>query len=72
MKGSITFRLGGEHDSYSIRASREGDLDLEDLVAIARMLEDDIRCFMLIMSGEIQSTASDPTGMRRFHEHWSN
>ena len=72
MKGSITFRLGGEVDHYSVRVSGEGKLDQADLVAIVTMLEDNIKYLNLIASGEIQSTFSDPTGIRRFHEHWSN
>jgi hypothetical protein len=72
MKGSITFKFGGEFDPYGVRVAREGDLDQLDLVAIAMMLADNIRHLKLIALGQIQSTPSDPSGIRQFNEHWSN
>jgi len=72
MKGSITFRFSEQQDDYRIRVFQQGDVDQGDLEAIAAMLQEDIRLIKLIAAGEIQPTPSDPGGLRRFHEHWSN
>jgi len=60
-------------DLVSAKLPFAGDtevLDQTDLAAIATMPADNITLLKLIASGEIQSTPSDPTGTRRFHEHW--
>ena len=72
MRGSITFKFSGGFDDYRVRTIREGELDRGDLVAIAAVLEEEIKLTSLIAAGEITPTPSDPTGIEQLHGHWCN
>ena len=53
MKGSITFRFGGNSSDYRVRISKQGELDSADLEVIAALLHEDIMERKAIESGEI-------------------
>ncbi len=72
MKGSMTFWFSGDLSDCRVHVSKDGELDSGDLQVIVNMLEQDINLSYRIASGEITPTASDPTGIRQLHNHWSN
>jgi len=72
MKGSITFRFGGDPDDYRVHISRQGDLDSGDLEAVAAVLREDIILQKAIELGEIMPTPWDPTGRGQLRDTWSN
>ena len=72
MKGSITFRFGGDPDDYRVQISRQGDLDSGDLEAVAAVLREDIILQKSIELGEIMPTPWDPTGRGQLRDTWSN
>ena len=72
MKGSITFRFGGDPDDYRVHISRQGDLDSGDLEAVAAVLREDIILQKSIELGEIMPTPWDPTGREQLRDTWSN
>ena len=72
MKGSITFKFGGDPDDYRVRITQEGELDSGDLQVIATLLAEDIKLTNWIASDEIKPTSSDPTGIGQLHGHCSN
>lgn len=72
MKGSITFRFGGDSNNYRVHITRQGTLDSADLEAVAVLLSEDIMLQKTIETGEIIPTVSDPTGRGQLHDTWSN
>ncbi len=72
MKGSMTFWFSGDLSDWRVHISKDGELDGRDLQAIVTLLQQDIELSSRIASGEIIPTASDPTGIRQLHNHWSN
>jgi len=72
MKGSITFRFGGDPNDYRVHVSRQGKLDSGDLEVVAALLNEDIMLQKTIEAGEITPTASDPTGRGQLRDTWSN
>ena len=53
MKGSITFRFGGDPSDYRVHISKQGELDSTDLEVVAALLHEDIMERKAIESGEI-------------------
>ena len=53
MKGSITFRFGGNPGDYRVDISQQGELDRSDLEVIAQLLHEDIMERRAIEFGEI-------------------
>jgi hypothetical protein len=72
MKGSITFKFGGDPNDYRVHITKEGELDSGDLQIVVTLLEEDIKLKKWIASAEIKPTPSDPTGIGQLHSHWSN
>jgi hypothetical protein len=72
MKGSITFRFGGDIDDYHVYTSREGELDSRDLETVAALLNEDIILQRSIELGEVIPTPWDPTGRGQVADRWSN
>ena len=63
MKGSITFRFGGDPSDYRVHISRQRELDSADLEVIAALLHEDIMDRKAIEACEI---------VGRQREAWSN
>ena len=59
MKGSITFRFGGDPSDYRVRITKQGELDSADLEVIAALLHEDILERKAIESGEISVQLRD-------------
>lgn len=72
MKGSITFRFGGDPDHYRVHTSQQGELDSRDLEAIAAVVREEIILQRSIELGEITPSLADPTGRGQLHDTWSN
>lgn len=72
MKGSITFRFGGNPDDYRVYVSKEGKLNSADLEAVAGLLAEDITLAKSVESGEIKRLSSDPKGLRQLCDTWIN
>ena len=72
MKGSITFRFGGDRNDYRVHILRQGTLDSGDLEAVAELLFEDIMLQKSIETGKIKPTFSDPTGRGQLLDTWSN
>jgi len=53
MKGSITFRFGGDPSDYRVHISKQGELDRADLEVVAALLHEDIIQRKAMESGEI-------------------
>lgn len=53
MKGSITFRFGGDPGEYRVDISKEGELDSADLEVAAALLHEDMMERKAIEFGEI-------------------
>jgi hypothetical protein len=60
MKGSITFRFGGDSSNdYCVRVTKQGELDSGDLEVIAALLHDDIMERRAIEAGQITGQLRD-------------
>ena len=53
MKGSITFRFGGDPSDYRVHISKQGELDRADLEVVAALLHEDIIQKKALESDEI-------------------
>lgn len=63
MKGSITFKFGGDASNYRVHISEQGELDSADLEVVAALLHEDILQKKAIESGE---------GMGQLRAVWRN
>ena len=72
MKGSVTYKFGGELTDYRVHVCRLGELDSGDLEVIAALVKEEIRLKKAIESGEITPTWLDPTGVGQLRDNWSN
>jgi len=72
MKGSITFKFGGDTNDYRVHICKEGELDSGDLEVLVALINEDIMLKKAVESGEIIPTSSDPTGLEQLRSTWSN
>jgi len=72
MKGSITFKFGGDTNDYRVHIFRKDELDTENVEVLVALINEDIMLKKAVESGEITSTLPDPTGLEQLQNTWSN
>jgi hypothetical protein len=72
MKGSITFKFGGESYGGGVRISQEGELDSGDLEVVVALINQEFMLKRLVELGEIRPSSWDPTGREQLLCAWSN
>lgn len=72
MKGSITFKFGGDLNDCDVQISEQGELNSGDWEVLVGLINQEFMLKRLIESGDIKPNSIDPTGRGQLRDAWSN